>query len=189
MFKSQAGALITILSENIFTEEVHAEPTPRTLQHGADEFESISSQPSTDTTTTLHKTIAKIKALPKESSLKAEDGLVEISGYKIINSNNLQNMFQRWLCKYCRKMCCISVFQDNKHRYGLYEVLVLKCTHCETIQGRFPTSTQLTENTWGGNMIDVNLRSIMATKWSGRNAMLLIVQLTTMGVLGLWRVK
>ena len=64
-------------------------------------------------------------------------------------------------------MYCVSVFQDNKHRYGLYEVLALKCTNCGTIQGRFPTSTKLTENTWGGNMIDVNLRSVMATTSAG----------------------
>ena len=117
-----------------------------------------------------NKTITKILSLGEEVNNFENEQLTLISGYKVTHSSILQQILQSVSkCKHCNRENTAQLFQENNKKKGLCEKLMIKCKQCTTILWNYNTSPNLV----GRKMIDINLRSVMATTSAGGGLILL----------------
>ena len=87
-------------------------------------------------------------------------------GYKIIDSNILEQSFNSICkCPFCGTGGAITLNQNNKKRKGLCEKLEITCNSCKNIIKKIDTSPSVTDAR--RKMVDINLRSVVATTSTG----------------------
>ena len=90
--------------------------------------------------------------------------VVPINGYKIIESSILQGILDAVSkCPNCGADKSIEMQQNNKKRKGMCERLLLMCVACKSVIKEFDTSPRVKTK----GLIDINLRSVMATTSTG----------------------
>ena len=101
------------------------------IQHDDEEMEIVP-----------NKTVSKILDIDDGDSVSKDDKLSVITGYKMIHSSILKEMFSYFIKMQKVSTCenCIELLQDNNKRRGLCERLSLKCKHCSTVLGYFDSS-------------------------------------------------
>jgi len=105
----------------------------------------------------------------RESSLFSPDIVTPISesGYKIIESGQLNSLMLATCCSVCKKDNTLEVRQNNMKRKGMCETILLYCNHCNVTLKSIETSPRVKSEKKRSQLVDINLRSVMATTAAG----------------------
>ena len=99
----------------------------------------------------------------RDSNLTSND-ICPADGYKIIDSSILQSVLNTISkCTSCGFEKTLQLKQNNQKKRGMCETLMLYCTSCKQIIKTFNTSKTVA----GKKMLDINLRSVVATTSAG----------------------
>ena len=104
-----------------------------------------------------------------DSSFLSLNSIIPVDGYKIIGSSILQDIINSISkCTSCGKEKTLELKQNNEKKKGLCETLLLYCASCKTYIKSFRTSkTNTNEQSSKSKIIDINLRSVVATTSAG----------------------
>jgi len=115
----------------------------------------------------------KTRKRKRDASFLSPKGITPIvgSGYKIIHSDILQDLVSMARCSSCNSEKSLILKQDNKKKKSMCETLLLFCNFCKVTLKSTEASKLVVNKSSNldkqSKIIDVNLRSVIATTSSG----------------------